>query len=114
MDVQVNLRRKIKTFDDAIRLACEGLTWENINTQKKRICLRKGFDGRAGDKVCRVFGNEPTNEGENIEDLCTKINQIQRTITNKENSLKFTAKAHCNKHKKFGKTTKKGRICRTI
>lgn len=113
-DVQANLRRKTKAFDDAIRLACEGLSWENKNTQKKRLCLREGFDGRAGDKVCRVFGNEPTNESGNIQDMCSKIKQIERTITNKENLLKTTTKAHCNKHRKFGKTTTKGRLCRAI
>ena len=113
-DVQANLRRKTKIFDEAIRLACEGLSWENKNTQKKRLCLREGFDGRAGDKVCRVFGNEPTNEGGNIQDVCLKIKQIERTIINKENLLKSITKAHCNKHRKFGKTTTKGRLCRAI
>lgn len=111
-DLKGSLRRKAKTFNDAITLACEGLTWQQ-NTQKRRLCLKLGFDGKSEDKACRVFGDEPTDNGGNVKDLCARIERIDTKIANRIASLKATAKAICN-GKNFGTKTKKGRLCTVI
>ena len=87
-------RRKTKTFNDAITLACEGLTWQQ-NTQKKRLCLKLGFDGKSEDKACRVFGDEPidNDNGITVKDLCARIERLNTKITNGIDSLKTTTKA---------------------
>ena len=110
-DLEGSLRRKTKTFNDAITLACEGLTWQQ-NTQKKRLCLKLGFDGKSEDKACRVFGDEPidNDNGITVKDLCARIERLNTKITNGIDSLKATTKAICKK-KNFGKKTKKGRLC---
>ena len=113
-DLKDSLRRNIKIFDDAIRIACQKLTWDGeTSTEKRRLCLREGFDGKSDDKVCRVFGGEPTSNGRNVQELCAKINIQNGRITNQTKSLKWTAKSFCLKNK-YGWNTKEGRLCRIL
>ena len=113
-DLEGSLRRNNKIFDESIESACQRLTWDqDASTWKKKLCLKEGFGGKSNGKVCRVFGGEPTSDGRNVQDLCSQINIQSSRITNQTKSLKWDAKALCNK-KNYGKNTKEGKLCRHL
>ena len=113
-DLEGSLRQNNKMFDESIESACQRLAWDqDASTWKKKLCLRQGFDGKAKGKVCRVFGGEPTTDDGNVQDLCNRINIQNSRIANQRRSLKWNAKALCNK-KNYRKNTKEGKLCRRL
>ena len=113
-DLEGSLRRNSKIFDESIISACQRLTWDQDGSEwKKKLCLKEGFDGKSKGKVCRVFGGEPTSDGRNVQDLCSQINIQSSRITNQTKSLKWSAKALCNK-KNYEKNTTEGKLCRHL